>query len=154
MIESTSCGNDVTMDSIFKQLSFFFISVIYVNLSKNSLKLGGLLVQAVRYSPPTAGVPSSRLGHSMWVSWLTKRGLGMLFSGFLPFFPYHKCHSAISPHSSRLFHFISFLQPLWCCVVCPHPRYSLTFNIGASSHLISRPGPVSDTSWGRCLLFY
>ena len=38
--------------------------------------LDGLVAQAVRRSPPTAGVPSSRLGPSMWVSWWTKRGLG------------------------------------------------------------------------------
>ena len=41
------------------------------------------MAQALRRSPPTAGVPSSRLGHSMWVSWWTKRGLGR----FLPFSP-------------------------------------------------------------------
>ena len=29
---------------------------------------GGLMAQAVRRLPPTAGVPSSRLGHSMWAS--------------------------------------------------------------------------------------
>ena len=58
---------------------------------------GGLVAQAVRRSPPTAGVPSSRLGPSMWVSWRTKRDLGRFFTGFLPFFPYHKFHSTISP---------------------------------------------------------
>ena len=65
------------------------------------------MAQAVRRSPPTAGVPSSRLGHSMWVSWWMKRGLGRFFSGFSPVFPYHKFHSTISPHSSRPFRFIS-----------------------------------------------
>ena len=29
-----------------------------------------------------------------------------------------------------------------------HPCYSLTYNIGASSHLIPRPDLVLDTSWG------
>ena len=48
---------------------------------------GGLVAQAVRCSPPTAGVPSSHLGPSMWVSWWTKRGLGRFFTGFLPFSP-------------------------------------------------------------------
>ena len=38
-------------------------------------------------SPPTARVPSSRLGHSMLVSWWTKRGLGRFFARFLPFSP-------------------------------------------------------------------
>ena len=65
------------------------------------------MAQAVRCSPPTAGVPSSRLGPSMWVSWWTKRGLGGFFSGFFPVFPYHKFHSTISPHSSHPFRFIS-----------------------------------------------
>ena len=45
------------------------------------------MAQAVRRSPSAAGVPSSRLGRSMWVSWWTKRGLGRFFSGFLPFSP-------------------------------------------------------------------
>ena len=48
---------------------------------------GGLVTQAVRRSPPTAGVPSSRLGPSMWVSWWTKWGLGRFFTGFPPFSP-------------------------------------------------------------------
>ena len=56
------------------------------------------MTQAVRHSPPTAGVPSSHLGHSMWVSWWTKRGLGRFFAGF---------HSTISPHSSHPFRSIS-----------------------------------------------
>ena len=59
------------------------------------------MAQAVRRSPPTAGVPSSRLGPSMWVSWRTKRDLGRFFSGFLPFSP------TIYPHSSQTFRFIS-----------------------------------------------
>ena len=45
------------------------------------------MAQAVRRSPPTAGIPSSRLGDSMWVSWWTKRSLGKFFSGFLSFPP-------------------------------------------------------------------
>ena len=64
------------------------------------------MAQAVRRSPPTAGVPSSRLSHSMWVSWWTKRGLGRFFSGFIPFYPTTN-HSTISPPSSHPFRFIS-----------------------------------------------
>ena len=45
------------------------------------------MAQALRRSPTTAGVPSSILGHSMCVSWWTKRGLGRFFPGFLPFSP-------------------------------------------------------------------
>ena len=69
--------------------------------------------QMVRRSPPVAGVQSSRLGHSMWVSWMTKRGLGRFSSGFLQFCPTSKFNSTISPHSSHPFHFIS--SPLWWC---------------------------------------
>ena len=41
------------------------------NVRKFSLIIFGicLVAQAVRRSPPTSGVLSSRLGHSMWVSW-------------------------------------------------------------------------------------
>ena len=45
------------------------------------------MAQTVRRTPPTAGVPSSRLGPSMWVSWWTKWGLGRFFTGFLLFSP-------------------------------------------------------------------
>ena len=47
----------------------------------------GLVAQSVRRSPPTAGVPSSRLGHSMWVSWWMKRDLGRFSWGLSPFSP-------------------------------------------------------------------
>ena len=66
--------------------------------------LGGLVAQAVRRSPLTAGVPSSRLVHSMWASWWTKRGLGRFFSGLsrfpLPQISFH--------HFSILISYISF----------------------------------------------
>ena len=65
------------------------------------------MAQAVRRSPPTAGLPSSRHGHSMWVSWWTKRGLGRFFFWVSPVFPYPKFHPTISPHSSHPFSFIS-----------------------------------------------
>ena len=96
---------------------------------------GGLVAQAVRRSPPTAGIPSSRLGPSMWVSWWTKRGLDRILSGVSPVFPYHKFHSTISPRSSHPFHFISPCDGA-SGVVRRHPCSSLTYNIGASSHLI------------------
>ena len=85
------------------------------------------MARAVRCSPPTAGVPSLCLGHSMCVSWWKKWSLGRFFLGFLPFspaqisfhhfslrvspiFPYHKFYSAISPHSFILFRF-HFIYP-------------------------------------------
>ena len=64
------------------------------------LDSGCSVAQAVRRSPPTAGVASSRLGHSMWVSWWTKWSLGRYSSGFS-----HKFHYSISPYSSHSFHF-------------------------------------------------
>ena len=103
--------------------------------------------QAVRPSLPTAGVPSSRLGHSMRVSWWTKWGLGKFFTGFLPFSPttnfsHHFC-TLISYNS---FHFIRPCDGA-SGVVGRHPCYSRTYNM-ASSHLIPRPDLVLDTSWG------
>ena len=69
-----------------------------------------LMAQAVRRSPPTAGVPSSHLGHSMWVSWWTKQGLGRFFSGFLPLSP---TTNFIPPFlHTHLIHFVSFHPPL------------------------------------------
>ena len=68
---------------------------------------GGLVAQAVRRSPLTPGVPSSRLGHSTWVSWWTERGLGRFFSGFLPFSPTTNFIPPFSPYSSHPFRFIS-----------------------------------------------
>ena len=50
--------------------SYMYLIIIIIII------IGGLVAQAVRRSPPTAGVPSSRLGPSMWVSWWTKRDLG------------------------------------------------------------------------------
>ena len=61
------------------------LTKVWFTISLHISMRGGLVAQAVRRSPPTAGVPSSRLGHSMWVSWWTKRCLGRFFSGFLPF---------------------------------------------------------------------
>ena len=59
-------------------------------------------------------------------------------------------------HFSILISVISLHQPLWqwerrdrqASLLFTH----FTFNIEASSHLIPRPGPVLDTSWGD--LFY
>ena len=84
-------------------------------------------------APPTAGVPSSSLGHSMWVSWWTKRGLGRFFSGFLPFSP---TTNFIPPFlHTHLIHFsFHFICPCDGAsgVVGRHPCYSRTYNIGGS----------------------
>ena len=76
-----------------------YLKLLYMSWS-------GLVAQEVRRSPPTAGVPSSRLGPSMWVSWWTKRGLGRFFTGFLPFSPITNFIPPF-PHSSHPFRFIS-----------------------------------------------
>ena len=81
---------------------------------QNVLESIFLVAQAVRRSHATAGVPSSRLGHSMGVSRWTKRGLGRFFAGFLPFSP---TTNFIPPFLHRhLNHFVPFHQPLWWCV--------------------------------------
>ena len=106
---------------------------------------GGLVAQAVRRSPPTAGVPSLHLGHSMWVSWWTKRDFSRGFSRFpLPQISFHHFSKLISSIS---FHFISPCDGA-SGVVGRHPCYSRTYNIWASSHLIPRPDLVLDTNWG------
>ena len=68
---------------------------------------GGLVVQAVSRSVLTARVLSSRFCHSTWISYWTKRGLGRVFSGFLPFFPNLKHHYRISLLSTHSFHLIN-----------------------------------------------
>ena len=119
----------------------------------NNILFGGLVAQAVRRSPPTAGVPSSRLGHSMWVSWWTKRGLCRFSRGFsrfpLPQISFHHFSTLISSIS------VSFIRPCDGAsgVVGRYPCYSRTYNIGASSHLIPRPDLVLDTSWGYLFSF-
>ena len=123
------------------------------NLASIFKKRGGLVAQEVRRSPPTAGVPSSRLGPSIWVSWWTKRGLGRFFTGFLPFSPTTNfIHHFSTLISSISFHFISPCDGA-SGVVGRHPCYSRTYNIGASSHLIPRPDLVLDTSWGYLAIF-
>ena len=98
------------------------------------------MAQAVRHSPPTAGVPSSRLGHSMWVSWWTKRGLGSFSRGFsrfpLPQISFHLFSTLISSIS---FHFISPSDGA-SGVVGRHPCYSWTYNLGL--HRISSLDPT------------
>ena len=110
------------------------------------------MAQAVRRSPPTTGVPSSRLGHSMWVSWWTKRGLGSFSRGFSRFpLPQISLHHFSTLISSISFHFISPGDGA-SGVVGRHPCYSRTYNIGASSHLIPRPHLVLDTNWGYFII--
>ena len=99
------------------------------------------MAQAVRRSPPTAGIPSSRLGHSMWVSWWTKRGLGRFFAGFLPF---SSTKNFIPPYlHTHLIHFVSFHQPLWWCDrrgrPAPFPFTDLQYRGFIASHPSIRP---------------
>ena len=74
--------------------------------------------------------------------------------GFSPFpLPQISFHHFSRLNSSFSFHFISSCDAA-TGVVGRHPCYSLTFSIGASTHLIPRPEPVSDTSWGCFFLYW
>ena len=71
----------------------------------------GSVAQAVRRLPSTAGVSSSSLRHSMWVSWWTKQSLGRFFSVFLLFSP---TTNFIPPFlHTHLIHFslLNFISP-------------------------------------------
>ena len=95
------------------------------------------MAQVVRSSPPTAGVPSSRLGSSIWVSWWTKRGLGRFLSGFLPFSP---TTNFIPPFlHTDLIHFVSFHQPLWWCVRRGRPAPLLFTDLQYRGFIASHP---------------
>ena len=97
---------------------------------------GGVVAQAVRRTPPIVGISSSRLDHSMWVSWWTKCSLGRFFLGFLQFSPIkHFIPPFLHFH---VIHLVSYnlISPSDGAtgVVSRHPWYSWTYNIGASSH--------------------
>ena len=90
-----------------------------------------------RLGAPTGGVPNSRLGPSMWVSWWTKRGLGRFFSGFLPFSP---ATNFISPFlHPHLIHFVSFHPPLWWCVRRGRPAPLLLMDLCYRGFIASHP---------------
>ena len=63
------------------------------------------MAQAFRRMPPSAEVSSSRLSHSRWVSWWTKRSLGRLFAG--GFFRFLLAQISFH-HFSTVISFISF----------------------------------------------
>ena len=91
----------------------------------------------VRVSVPPCGFRGGR--NEVWV------GFSRGFSRFpLPPISFH--------HFSTLISFISFhfIRPCDGAsgVVGRHPCYSRTYNVEASSHLISRRDLVLDTSWG------
>ena len=102
------------------------------------------VVQAIRCLPPTVGVPSSRLGYSMWASW-KKSSLCRFFSGFLTFSP---TTNFIPPlFHTHLIPFVSFVP------VMVHQAWSGGILIIHEPsikglHRISRPGHVSDMSCG------
>ena len=75
-------------------------------ITVSRFSFGGPVAQADRRSRSTAGVPSSCLGLSMWISWWKKWNQGRFSRGFSRF-PYHKFHSTISTHSTHSFRFIS-----------------------------------------------
>ena len=95
------------------------------------------MAQAVRRSPPTAGVPSTRLGPSMWVLWWTKRALGRFFTGFLQFSP---TTNFIPPFlHTHLIHSVSFHQPLWWCIRRGRPAPLLFTDLQYQGFIASHP---------------
>ena len=75
--------------------------------------------QTVRPSPPTSGVPTSRVGHSTWVSSWTKWSLDRFFSWFLPFSS--SSSLALQPWSSLgLLKNVLSLVPI-NCLILPDP---------------------------------
>ena len=76
-------------------------------------------------------------------------GFSRGFSRFpLPQISFHHFSTLISSIS---FHFISPCDDE-SGVIGRHPCYTLTYNIGASSHLIRRLDLVLDTSWGYFII--
>ena len=101
------------------------------------IPVGCLVAHAVSRSPPTAGVPSSHLGPSMWVSWWTKQGLGRFFTGFSSFpQPQISFHHFLHTH---LIHFVSFHQPLWWCIRRGRPAPLLLTDLYYRGFIASHP---------------
>ena len=97
----------------------------------------------VRVSVPPCAFCGGRNG--VWVAFSPG------FSRFpLPQISFHHFSTLISSIS---FHFNSPCDGA-SGVVGRHPCYSLTYNIGASSHLIPRPDLVLDTSWGYLVIYF
>ena len=108
---------------------------MFSSLMDITIKVGQPLGFRVRVSVPPCGFHGGR--NEVWV------GFSQGFSHFpLPQISFHHFSTLISSIS---FHFIRPCDGAtgmggW------HPCYSLTYNIGASSHLIPRPDLVLDTS--------
>ena len=109
------------------------------------------MAQVVSRSPPTAGVPSLRLGPSMWVSWWTKRGLGRFSSGFLPFSP---TTNFIPPFlHTQLIHSASFHPPLWWCDRRGRPAPLLFTDLQYRGFIASHPS-TRPCVWHELRIFY
>ena len=130
-------------------------TALYKTIILSVALYGTLVAQAVRRSPPTAAlgsrvrvsVPSCGFRGGRNEVWV---GLSRGFSRFpLPQISFHHFSTLISSFS---LHFISPCDGA-SRVVGRHPCYSLTYNIGASSHLIPRPDLVLDTSWGYLFIY-
>ena len=128
------------LNIIMSNLLLFFLFVAALWRKRLAAHLP-LLGSRVRVSVTPCGFRGGR--KEVWV------GFSRGFSRFpLPQISFHHFSTLISPIS---FHFIRPCDGV-TGVVGRHPCYSLTYNIGASSHLIPRPDLVLDTSWGY--LFY
>ena len=104
-----------------------------------------------RLPPPGSRVRVSFTPYGFRGGW--NGASGKVFLEVSPVFPCEKFYSTISPHSSHPFRFISsastMVRQAWSTGIL---AIHWTYNIGASSHLVSRPGHVSGTSWGCCFL--
>ena len=97
------------------------------------------MAQAVRSSPPTPGVPSSRHNHSMWVSLCTKRGS---VSGFLGVSSLFLTTNLTPPIlHAHLIHFVSFHQPRWWYDRRGRPALLIFTNLPYRGFIVSHPSP-------------
>ena len=95
------------------------------------------------YYYSTAKVPSSRLDHSMWVSWLTKQNLGRFFLRLLPFpLPQTSFHHFTTLISSISIHLPA---PVMVCQAWLAGIHAIhTPSIKGLHRIIPRPDPVSE----------
>ena len=113
------------------------------------------MAKAVRSSFPTAGVPSSLLDHSMWVSWKSKLRLDRFFSGVSPVFP---TTNFIPPFlHTHLIHFVDFVSSVPVLVRQAWSVGRLTTHrpsIKGLHHISSLdPAPVWARGWGYLFIY-
>ena len=109
---------------------------------------GDFVAQALRCSPPTSGVPSSRFGHSMWASWWTKRNP----VGFSRDFSCFPCPQISFHYFSTLIHFVQFylIRPVMVAGILAIHRPPIK-----GLHRISSLDPARCRTWvDNFMLFF